>query len=66
MLRASAPIGTQGATVAMQAAGPLKRLLPGDRITLISATTGAVANPAPTSWSMAPTATCSMCRARPR
>ena len=45
MLRASAPIGTQGATVAMQAAGPLKRLLPGDRITLISATTGAVANP---------------------
>lgn len=45
MLRASAPIATQGATVAMQAAGPLKRLLPGDRITLISATTGTVANP---------------------
>ena len=45
MLRASAPIATQGATVAMQAAGPLKRLLPGDRIMLISATTGTVANP---------------------
>ena len=45
MLRASAPITTQGATVAMQAAGPLKRLLPGDRIMLISATTGTVANP---------------------
>ena len=45
MLRASAPIATQGATVAMQAAGPLKRLLPSDRITLISATTGTVANP---------------------
>ena len=29
----------------MQAAGPLKRLLPGDRIMLISATTGTVANP---------------------
>ena len=66
MLRASAPIATQGATVAMQAAGSLKRLLPGDRIMLISATTGTVANPAPTSWSMARTATCSMCRARPR
>ena len=47
MLRASAPITTQGATVAMQAAGPLKRLLPGDRIMLISATTGTVANPLP-------------------
>ena len=50
----------------MQAAGPLKRLLPGDRITLISATTGAVANPGSHILGMAPTATCSMCRARPR
>ena len=53
-----------GATVAMQAAGPLKRLLPSDRITLISATTGTVANPGSHILGMARTATCSMCRAR--
>ena len=65
MLRASAPIGTQGATVAMQAAGPLKRLL--------RATASRSSAPPPArSPTRAPhpeygaTATCSMCRARPR